>query len=96
MKKFLAKVKKFILTINFKGITKGTAIRTVLVFIGAVNYGLSMFGVDPLKINSNDISLCVVVAITIGVFLTAYWKNNSITKAAQEADEKRKALNKEE
>ena len=49
-------------------------------------------GINPIPIEESVVGLLVTVVLTVGTFLLSYWKNNSWTTAAQEADEKLQAL----
>jgi SPP1 family holin len=91
MKKF----KTFISNINFSGVSKGTIMRGVLAIVVIINYVLSVFGVNPLAIDSNLLSQIVVVVITVLTIIASYWKNNSFTQAAQDGDAKMVALKSE-
>lgn len=82
-----------------KKVTKGTIIRTIVLFIALVNAILMMFGKQMLPIGESDIEGAVnavyaaisAVAVVIASIVT-WWKNNSFTKAAIAADKRKKEL----
>ena len=82
----LEKFKKFIQSINLSGVSTGAVVRGIMVLISIVAFILKLFEVQ-IPVIDESIVLDVVIALfgTIS-FLQAYWKNNSFTNAAQEAD----------
>lgn len=86
MKNLIKKVTSFIKSINVSGISVGTWVRTIMLILSVSVYILKMFGVTVPFLDENVITEIVVGVIGVISFLQAYWKNNSITKAAQEAD----------
>lgn len=83
----MKKVKDFIKTINVSGITVSTWVRSIMLILSVTVYVLKLFDVTIPVVDENVISEVLVALIGVISFLQAYWKNNSITKAAQEADE---------
>ena len=83
----MKKVKDFIETINVSGITVSTWVRTIMLILSVAVYVLKLFDVTIPIVDENVISEVLVALIGVISFLQAYWKNNSITKAAQEADQ---------
>ena len=65
---------------------KSTIARTVVLVLALVNQVLVMFGVNPLPFSDEGIYEAVTALLTVGASVWAWWKNNSFTKAAQEAD----------
>ena len=65
---------------------KSTIARTVVLVLALVNQVLVMFGVNPLPFSDEGIYEAVTALLTVGASIWAWWKNNSFTKAAQEAD----------
>ena len=63
-----------------------TIIRTVVLAIALINQVLTMLGLNILPISDDQISELISTAITIGASVWAWWKNNSFTKNAIEAD----------
>ena len=82
----MKKLKQFIQSINLQGITVGTIVRTVMLIISIVIFILNAFGVEIPVIEENTVTDVIIALFGLISFLQAYWKNNSITKAAQEAD----------
>jgi len=67
-------------------IESGTIIRLVLLVLALANQILSMLGYPVLPIADEQVESVVSVLFTVVVSLVAYWKNNSFTKPAIEAD----------
>lgn len=67
--------------------TKGTIIRTIILLVALVNQLLVAFGKSPLPIDDEQIETLFSTGFTIIASLIAWWKNNSVTKEAIEADE---------
>ena len=82
----MKKLKQFIQSINLQGVTVGTIVRTVMLIISIVIFILNAFGVEIPVIEENTVTDVIIALFGLISFLQAYWKNNSITKAAQEAD----------
>lgn len=64
-----------------------TIIRTLVLIVALINQALTVTGKSVLPITDDQISEIVTLVITIGASLWAWWKNNSFTKPAIEADE---------
>lgn len=65
---------------------KTMIIRTVVLFIALLNQVLVMFNLSPLPFTSDEIEHGVTALFTTIITLWAWWKNNSITSEAIEAD----------
>jgi SPP1 family holin len=63
-----------------------TIVRTVLLVVALVNQALTLCGKSPLPFADEQIADFVSFAITGAASLWAWWKNNSFTKNAIEAD----------
>lgn len=63
-----------------------TIIRTVVLILALVNNCLTMTGHSPLPIEDEQLTELLSMVFTIGAALWAWWKNNSFTHAAIEAD----------
>jgi len=74
---------------------KETIIRTVVLIIALVNQVLVMFGITPLPIAEEELYSLFTVLFTIIASVWTWWKNNSFTKKAQEADKYLENLRKE-
>ncbi|MDF2857960.1 MAG: hypothetical protein K0Q87_3811 [Neobacillus sp.] len=68
-------------------ISKGTVIRTICLGIALINQIFTIAGHSPLPIDDETVNLAVTTTATIVTSLAAWWKNNSFTSAAIEADE---------
>lgn len=69
-----------------------TIARTVALALALVNQVLSATGHAVLPIESEQLESLVTTGITIVASIVAYWKNNSWTQEAIEADETLKNL----
>ena len=75
-------------------ISKGTIARTVLLAIALINQILAIKGWSPLPFEDEAVTDIVSMAMTIGAATAAWWKNNSVTRAAIKADEKMRDMKK--
>lgn len=85
-------IKAFLMSLDLANVSGATIARGIAVLVVTVNYGLSAFGMSPIDVDQSALMNAIVVVITIVVFLVAYWKNNSFTRAAIEADAKLQEL----
>ena len=67
-------------------VKKDTIIRTTVLVIALLNQILTSTGHDILPISDEEVSQVISLAFTIGASIWAWWKNNSFTIAAIEAD----------
>ena len=67
-------------------ISKDTIIRTIILVFALINQALTSSGCNPLPFSDELIYELATVVVTIGASVWAWWKNNSITKEAIEAD----------
>lgn len=72
--------------LNTSNITSGTIARTIVLVVALINQVLSATGHAVLPIEDAQIEAIVSNVFTIAAALVAWYKNNSITPAAQEAD----------
>ena len=70
-----------------KKIEKGTIVRTVVLGVALGNQMLTLAGKSPLPFTSEEVEQGVSMVLTVAASLWAWWKNNSFTQAAIEADE---------
>ena len=63
-----------------------TIIRTIVLIVALVNQALVIFGKEVLPFTEDQIYQFVTLIVTIGASVWAWWKNNSFTKNAIEAD----------
>lgn len=75
---------------KLKGISKGAAIRTGLLLLALVNTVLQLFGLEVLPFTEADVEAALSALFLAGAALSAWWKNNSFTKEAKEADKELK------
>lgn len=68
-------------------IQTGTIIRTVLLLAALTNQVLAVCGKSPLPFDDEQITEIISLILTTGTSIAAWWKNNSFTAAAIEADE---------
>lgn len=73
-------------TYNAPTISAGTIARTACLLLALTNQLLSAFGKPVLPIESATVEQLVTAGITTVTALIAWWKNNSFTRAALEAD----------
>jgi len=67
-------------------VSKETIARTIVLVIALVNQILTVFGINPLPFSEDTVYETVTLLFTIGATAWAWWKNNSFTKEAIEAD----------
>lgn len=73
-------------TYNAPTISAGTIARTACLLLALTNQVLSALGKPVLPIESATVEQLVTAGITTVTALIAWWKNNSFTAAALEAD----------
>lgn len=69
-----------------------TIIRTVILAVALINQILTVCGLSIIPITNEQITEVISLIFTIGASVWAWWKNNSFTKPALEADEILKEL----
>lgn len=67
-------------------VKKSTIIRTAVLLLAIINNGLALFGKSPLPIDDVMVEQVVSFLFTTGSALVAWWKNNSFTSEAINAD----------
>ena len=67
-------------------VKKETIIRTIVLVLALVNQILTSTGHSVIPISDDQVSELISLGFTIGAALWAWWKNNSFTKNAIEAD----------
>lgn len=72
-----------------------TIVRTIVLIVALVNQALAIAGKEAIPVTDDQIYQVVSLIITIGVSVWAWWKNNSFTKNAIEADNILKELKSE-
>ena len=66
--------------------SKGTIIRTSVLIFALVNQVLVIAGINPLPFTSEEFEEGFSMVLTVVAALWSWWKNNSFTKNAIEAD----------
>lgn len=66
--------------------SKGTITRTLILVLTIINSFLAIFGKSPLPIDSETITQVVSFCFTTAAAIVAWYKNNSFSKEAIEAD----------
>ncbi len=71
---------------NLLSVDPGTIARTIILFITLINTVCAIFGWQPLSVDKNGIyEICSGLAVVVAS-LVAWWKNNSFTQPALQAD----------
>ena len=65
---------------------KQAIVRLVVLVILLINQTLVTLGWSPLHFNEGQIYEAISSVATVAMAVWAWWKNNSVTKEAQEAD----------
>ena len=68
-------------------ITTGTIARTTVLVIALLNQVITMAGYNPLPWSDTEIYEAITMIATVITSVIAWWKNNSFTKNAIDADE---------
>ncbi len=69
-----------------KKVSVETIIRTIVLAVTLINQVLTMLGKNPLPFAEDELYALLTTAATVAASLWAWWKNNSFTPAAIEAD----------
>lgn len=69
-----------------KNITAGTIARTVCLVLALVNQVLTVLGYNIINISDDTVNTLISTGFTVITAIAAWWKNNSFTNAAIEAD----------
>lgn len=75
-------------------ISTDTIVRTIVLGIALLNQILTMCGINPLPWSEDEAYTITSTIVTAVASIWAWWKNNSFTKAAIEADKELKELKK--
>ena len=78
-----------------KRISTDTIARTICLVFALVNQVLAIFGKNVLPFTNDEIYQTVSLVATLSTSLLAWWKNNSFTSAAIEADRLMESLKSE-
>ena len=71
---------------NISSVPLSTWLRFALLAAGILNLALRCLGIDALRFTNEEIGSAVSIIFAAVSALAAYWKNNSFTSAALEAD----------
>lgn len=63
-----------------------TIVRTIVLIIALANQALAIAGKEAFPVTEDQVYQAVTLIVTIGASVWAWWKNNSFTQAAIEAD----------
>lgn len=66
--------------------SKATIIRTIILVLALVNNALALAGKSPLPIEDETVNEVISFVLTAASAIVAWWKNNSFTSKAIEAD----------
>lgn len=66
---------------------KATVIRTLVLVVALANQFLVAFGLSPFPFTAQEIEVGLSYTFTVIATLWAWWKNNSVTAEAHEADD---------
>ena len=69
-----------------------TIVRTVVLGISLINQIIVMCGLNPLPFADDERYAFVSTLVTVAAAIWSWWKNNSLTKSAQTADEVKDAI----
>lgn len=72
--------------INLRGVSAQTWTRTVVLIIALINQALVVFGITKNEVEIETWTQYVSYAFTVFTAVWSWWKNNSFTLKAQEAD----------
>ena len=81
------KLKNFLEQINVKDIKASTYVSAVVLIFTMVNYVLNIMGKPVININENEIAAWVTAIVGVAGIIYSWYKNQSITKPAQVADD---------
>lgn len=81
------KLKNFLEQINVKDIRASTYVSAVVLIFTMVNYVLNIMGKPVININENEIAAWVTAIVGVAGIIYSWYKNQSITKPAQVADD---------
>jgi len=76
-------------------ISKSTIIRTIVLLVMLANQILALFGHSPLPFSDDQINAGVSTVLTVLASFWTWWKNNSFTKMAIQADHYKKSIKKQ-
>ncbi len=72
--------------LNLKGVSVQTWVRTIVLLLALSNQALVMFGITKTEIELEQWTQWASYIFTVVTAVWSWWKNNSFTDKAQEAD----------
>ncbi|MBP3938837.1 MAG: phage holin [Clostridia bacterium] len=72
--------------INLKGVSMQTWVRTLVLGLALLNQALVMFGLTDTEVELETWTQYATYAFTVISSIWSWWKNNSFTQKAQQAD----------
>lgn len=72
--------------LNLKGVSVQTWVRTIVLILALINQALVMFGKSDNEISLDAWASYATYALTAVSSIWSWWKNNSFTDKAQNAD----------
>lgn len=87
LEKFMNKIKTTIMDLNLSTVDVGTWRRLLMFVIGIVVFICGRLNVEIPIIDENTATEIIIDIIGLLALLQGFWKNNSFTQSAQEADE---------
>ena len=69
-----------------KNVKVDTVVRTIVLIIALANQVLAIAGKSAFPVTEDQVYQGVTLIVTVGASVWAWWKNNSFTKPAIEAD----------
>lgn len=60
-------------------------VRLMVLLYAVLNSVLLMFGINPLPFTEEEVSAGITAVLAVVASVLAWWKNNNITKAAQDS-----------
>lgn len=73
-------------------VSAGTIARTIVLALALINQILTALGYNVIDISDDTINTLISTIFTVISALWAFWKNNSFTQSALQADEYMKEL----
>ena len=68
-------------------ISAGTIARTIVLALALINQLLTVFGYNVIDISDDTINTLISTVFTVITSIVTFWKNNSFTPEAIEADQ---------
>lgn len=67
-------------------VTRGTVVRTVLIMVTLVNLLLKAMGYPIIDVDGNAVAKAIECGTEVVIIALGFWKNNSFTGSAKNAD----------